>query len=242
MSMSTLIDKSKLQAPPLAYQVDDHVPVVTGTRGNDRLGLCQSATHADVMKADASAQSLDIDFSDAEVLKMYEVVGGYVPGNPATDNGGSMQDAANYARRTGLVDLTGVRRFLGPWMQVDYSDITQIMIALHEMGSLPIGVALPHLAANQAIWDTDGSDGIAGSASDQRPDSWGGHSLTLVEFDHDGGWFRTWGERKQFTWRWFQRYVDEAIAKIDPLWCADQKLAPSGFDLTDLIAAEGAFV
>ena len=158
---------------------------------------------------------------------------GYDPEDKATDNGWSMEAAASHAQHTGLRDTTGVQHFAGPWMQIDHVDQLEVQIALDMFGPMPVGCSLPIAAQHQTTWDTDGSDG------DQTPGGWGGHSLTLVGFDHLGVTLLTWGSRQRATWAWWARYVDEAIVAVDPLWCSDLETAPNGFALAELLAAQG---
>lgn len=229
LRMATFVDKSKLDAPPFALDNAAKLPASISLYGNDRLGDCTCATWAGLFKTAASANSNAIDFADAEVEKMYRA-GGY-DGTPATDNGWTLAGAAGYAQHTGLVDTAGTLHQAGPWMQIRYSDMTEVMIGANEFGPMPVGVALPIAAQHQDVWDTDGGGG------DQTPNGWGGHSLTLVGYDHDGVTLLTWGARKRATWNWWNRYVDEAVVAVDPLWLANRDTAPNGFAIGDLVAA-----
>ena len=44
---------------------------------------------------------------DDAILGLYEAVGGYVLGNPATDNGCMLQAVCQYMVTTGLAEVTG---------------------------------------------------------------------------------------------------------------------------------------
>jgi hypothetical protein len=228
--IETFVDKTKLQAPPFATNIGG--PDVIGQYGNDRLGDCTCATWAAIFLHDAAAHGDSIDFTTDAVLTMYEA-SGYNPADATTDNGWSLAAAATYAERIGIVDTTGVVRKSGPFLRINHVDLVEIQIARSEFGVLPVGVQLPLAAQNiSQPWDTDGSGG------NQEPGSWGGHSLALLDYDHDGVIFRTWGRKQRATWRWWQRYVDEAICKVDPLWASGDRPAPAGFLLDDLVAAQ----
>lgn len=234
LKMATFVDRTKIQAPPLAV-IPTAAPASSGvwtTFGNDTLSNCTCATWADALITDALAKGKTINFTTTEVVKMYEA-SGYSPDDPSTDQGWSMEAAASFMQHTGLTDTAGAQHLIGPWVQLNWLDFTEIQIGFSLFGSLPVGVNLPISAQTQTVWDTDGS-----ATADQKPGSWGGHSLMLAGFDHLGGWFRTWGGLKRFTWAWWARYVDEVLGKINPMWCSDANLSPAGFNIADLMTAQ----
>ena len=71
--------------------------------GNDQTGDCTIAASAHHVECwtNKSKGSPDL-MSNASILKAYEDVGGYVPGDPSTDNGCFMLDVLNYWRKTGI--------------------------------------------------------------------------------------------------------------------------------------------
>lgn len=219
-----------MQDHALVVNADAATPATIGMFGNAFRGCCTCSTWAGVFVADAAENGQRLDFSDDAVLAMYRYSGW--DGTDATDNGWSMVAAADCASRIGLVDTAGATHRSGPWMQINHTDIDEVMCALEYFGVLPTGVNLPKSAQNQEVWDTDGGGG------DQEPGTWGGHSLGTVVLDRDGGYFRTWGGRKRFTRRFWNRYTDETIAKINPLLIKDGK-TPRGFRLDQLVQAQG---
>ena len=232
MPFRTFVDMTKVQEPPFATRMGG--PNRFSQWGNASVGDCTCATWACIFMKDAAAHGDSVDFTDGAVLAMYEA-SGYKPGDASTDNGWSLADAANYAQKIGLVDTGGNVRMSGPWLRINHVDLVEVQIARFMCGALPIGLSLPLAAQNLAdIWDTDGSDGK------QAPGSWGGHSATLIDYDHNGVVIGTWGVEQFATWRWFQRYCDEAIAKIDPLWVSGDRETPAGFNLADCMSVIGA--
>lgn len=229
--LAALMNPALLPAPPLAMDVDASLPALIDQYGNDTHGDCTCATWAAVFKSDAAANGKTIDFTTAEILAMYRSSGW--DGTPSSDNGWTMQGAASHAQRVGLRDTTGQLHVAGPWLSINWRDIEEVKLAMFMFGALPVGIALP-LAYQDTSKPWAAVDGDRG-----EPGSWGGHSLTAVACDHDGVILRTWGARQRITWAGWMKYVDEVIAKIDPLWCSNTALAPNGFAIEDLIAAQG---
>ena len=53
-------------------------------------------------------------FADEEIIRVYSAVGGYVPGDPGTDQGCVMADVLAYLKRHGMTDTNGkVHKVLG---------------------------------------------------------------------------------------------------------------------------------
>ena len=47
------------------------------------------------------------------------------------------------------------------------------------------------------------------------PGSWGGHYVYVCGYTPAGPVCITWGKKQQMTWRWFNKYCDEAYAIFD---------------------------
>src|SRR5271170_2323534 len=54
---------------------------------NDQLGCCTWAEVGHALEAWTAYAGTEVDIPQSYVLTGYEAVGGYVPGNPSTDNG-----------------------------------------------------------------------------------------------------------------------------------------------------------
>jgi hypothetical protein len=138
---------------------------------NDQLGDCTCAGmgHAEMLWS-ANGGSIDIP-SDNDVITAYEAVGGYVPGNPNTDNGAVELTVLKYWKTTGI----GGRKIMG-YADVNPSLTSHIQQAIWLFGVGYIGVDMPLTAQNQVggIWDVVGD----GQSGDSAPGSWGGHCLS----------------------------------------------------------------
>ena len=87
------------------------------------------------------------------------------------------------------------------------------------------------------VWSTPGG----GPVGDGAPGSWGGHSVPIVGYGVDGEGNAgteviTWGQVYDMTWGFVDNYVEEAWAVLSADWIEPDKLAPSGFSLSELQA------
>ena len=110
---------------------------------NDQLGDCTCAGIAHAVQAwTAYAKGL-VTLPNSAVLNLYERMG-YVPGNPATDQGAVEQDVLAEVHRNGI----GGHKILA-YAQVDHEDPYEMKAALNLFGSLYLGAQMPQSAMDQ---------------------------------------------------------------------------------------------
>src|ERR1019366_7536834 len=80
---------------------------------------------------DASAGKSTNIPSDAQILAMYEAVGGYVPGNPATDQGATLEAGLAYLVTHGLNGVHAVA-----WPAVPTGDHQMVKQAVNLFGAM----------------------------------------------------------------------------------------------------------
>ncbi len=166
--------------------------------------------------------------TDAEILKAYEDVGGYVPNDPSTDNGCVMLDALKYWRKTGI----GNHR-IGAFVQVDPKNLLEVALAIWLFGNLYTGLSLPVSVQGQDAWIVpDG--GIQSEAG--APGSWGGHCVPIMAMSPKTLTCITWGARLKMSHNFFLDYCEEAYAVLSQDWIEKAGQAPSGFDYVTLMS------
>ena len=216
-----------LGAPPEAC--NDYigkVKVICPMYLNNRLGDCVPAdtAHTLIIRSSNVGAGTAVVATDADVVKLYSAVGGYVPGNDATDNGCVEEDMESYLRATGFLGhKADATASIDPTRQ-DY-----LKWGNQLFGHVRLGWNLPDYAEDQfearEPWDvqTTGPQGISG------------HDTPLV--DYRGGMFYvcTWGRwRQPVTPAFMAKYLEEAHAELFYDWIAAQGVAPSGFSLQAL--------
>lgn len=204
--------------------------------GNDTLGDCVIAGMAHLVGLlTGNSGAPQFVFANDQIIALYSAIGGYVPGDPTTDNGCDEQTALNYWENHGAP--AGSTHKIAGWLSVDATDLTEVRTALWLFENLVFGMELPDPwinpmpAAPGFTWDT---------AGDPDPDN--GHCVVGVGYNAKGVVIDTWGMTGLVTNAAVARYAGKAaggelytVVSQDGLNKATKK-APAGFDWSQLIA------
>jgi hypothetical protein len=203
---------------------------------NNQIGSCVIAAkgHAIMLWTALTGLHREVILPDTDILAGYEAVGGYVPGDPATDVGCDMLTAAQYFQATGFAGhrisafatlAAGTYMNPGHWQE-----------AINLFGVVDIGLNMPlaweALLGADDVWDVDPHGRTSG---DRAPGSWGGHDVLLVGYDSTGKVYQliTWGQVLYITEAALRVYCDEAYTYLSPDWIYNGT-APNLFKLADL--------
>lgn len=199
---------------------------------NDQLGCCVVSGLAHVEGVlTGNACPAPIVYTDPQIEGLYSAIGGYVPGDPSTDQGCDVQTALAYWQNHGL--LNGSKPIAG-WLAVDPTDLHEVRVALWLFENLIFGVELPD------SW-IDTTDGAVWDADEPNPEN--GHCFVGYAYDNQNNVIvDTWGERRLVTPAAMARNVVAsahgelyAVLSPDSIAKASAK-APSGFAWADLVA------
>jgi hypothetical protein len=166
-----------------------------------------------------------------DAIRLYSAEGGYVPGQPNTDNGTVILDALNYWRKTGVAVGTALHKITA-YVAVDWKNQDELQSAIQWFGNVILGVQLPVSAQTQTAW-TVPNGGPYGQGS---PGSWGGHCVPVLARSPETASCITWGQRLKMSHNFFTDYVDECYAVVSQDWIEANGEAPSGLNLTQLQA------
>jgi hypothetical protein len=218
--------------PPVS---NDYVSAVTRAVGsnwqmflNNALGDCVCADTAhQVMLHTANAGAI-VTPTDAEVLALYEAVGGYVPGNESTDNGCDETAMCQYMINTGM----GGQKSAGTGM-IDPTNLDHIGWAVQLFGACRLGIVVDQQMESQF----DSKQPWTTPADPNDPNA-GGHDVPIVQYDATYAYVVTWGALQPVDWSLVAQsaFLDEAHAEVYPDWVKVGGTAPSGFDLDGLLA------
>jgi hypothetical protein len=238
------IENYMMRRLPLPPKTLDYTPAAAAGLSqmylNDTEGDCVIAEMAhteNVLQGNALAKQLI--FSDTQINALYSAIGGYVPGNPSTDNGCDPITALNFWHQKGL--LVNTVHSITSWMSVNAMEPVEVATALYLFENLMFAVGLPDAwvanmpSSSGFIWD------VAGAADENN-----GHCFLGTGFDANGNIkISTWGMLGTITQAALQTYANNAnesaggnlfcVVSPDSLNRA-QKKAPSGFDWSQLIA------
>lgn len=231
LKLRSFLDPTKLPAPP--PKIDWGVFVNDWAMlKNDQLGDCVPAGILHCAQLATAITATEFHPTDEEAIALYQAVGGYVPGNEATDQGCVMHDVMQY-----LVDTGFGGQKLDAFAELDVSRfatqmnlLQEIKLANHLFGPLPIGINLPRSAMDQfeagQPWDV---------TLEQSP-ILGGHCVVIVGYDEN--YFRvvTWGQVVKVTPAFLQRCLEEAYVLLSKLWFPAGE-APNALHYDELLAA-----
>jgi hypothetical protein len=201
--------------------------------GNDVLGDCVIAAGYHIEGVETGNAGDLFIATEAQIEKDYGSIGGYVPGDPSTDNGCDEVTAMNWWVANGFADKT---KPLG-WISVDPTNKTEVMQALWLFENCMFGVDLPDAwvnpmpSASGFVWDV---------AGDPDPDN--GHGFNGAGYDSTGVKNCTWAMIGKITWAAIAKYAAQSadgqlLVLVTPAQLAKgMAKAPNGVDWTSLIA------
>ena len=149
--------------------------------GNDTLGDCVEAAQCNMETQWLSYANPSLPFpTTAEAIYLYQVEGGYVPGNANTDNGTNMLTALKYWNH-----------WKKPFAAINPKNVTLVKQSVLLFGNVFLGVQLPISAQGQSVWQVPNG----GPYGDGSPGTWGGHCIPIVSYDPTGLIVITWGAK-----------------------------------------------
>lgn len=218
--------------PPLFKKQDFLVkaPDPCGMMLNDQLGDCVIAAMGHAIQGWTGSATSELTIPDCDILKGYEDVGGYVPGDPSTDNGCDMLAGCKYFRGTGLIDSKGVAHKIDAFASVEIGNLNEIRYAIQLFGGFYAGWAMPITAQTQDTWFVVQKGGAG------APDSWGGHATWVGGFNVERNVFilKSWGTTYYATLHFMLTYMDEGYALISKDFLKANGVSPSMLDLAQM--------
>jgi len=209
---------------------------------NDALGDCVIAGMAHVAGVlTGNSGTEPFLYSDNQIIGLYSAIGGYVPGDPATDQGCDEQTALNYWENNGALPpnstiKSGAHKIAG-WMAVDSTDEDECRTAMWLFENLYFGMELPDAWINPAPSASGFTWDVAGASDPNN-----GHCVVGVGYTSAGIVIDTWGMTGLMTNAAVAKYPNQAsngelytVVSMDPINKVTQK-APNGFDWSQLVA------
>lgn len=234
MQLKNYLVGANVPTPPASI---DYSPKAKTALGNvylnDQLGDCVIAGGYHIVGVETGNADGGTPFiaSTKQITADYSAIGGYVPGDPNTDQGCDEQTALNYWTQHGFANGT---KLVG-WMAVNATNKTEIEQAVYLFENLYFGIELPDAWINPFpsapgfVWD------------DGHPDPENGHCVMGVGYDAQGVQIDTWGLIGTITWKAIAHLCGpsgggELYVMLTPDQLAKgQTKAPNGMAWTDLI-------
>lgn len=214
----------KLPTPPAHVNWAQFVPGFPMLLNNS-IGDCGEAGWLHMLQVWLAAIGRLFTPTDAQVLGLYEVVAGYKPGEPSTDNGTVLRDLLKYVKANAVA---GGQRITA-YVAVDPRNRLQVKQALAEFGCLYAGVEL-----TQAAYQDQGVHWKRVRGAKGKPDPNLGHCVVYTGYDARGVKTVTWGQEGTATWGWHDDCCVELWAVLSPDWMTAAGKNPDGVDWATL--------
>lgn len=197
-----------------------------GMMGNDQYGDCvlAGATHEEMLWIAESGGDPTGLFNEETALQAYSEVTGFRRDDPSTDQGTDMRAAANFRRKTGLIDTKGNRHKIGAFTFI--KTVEEMREAIWLFGAMGFGFQFPKSAMDQfnagQPWHN-----VKGSPID------GGHYVpgvagrAMLEFV-------TWSKIQPAMVSFINRNIMTGIAYFSEEFLSEGK-SPEGFDRNQLV-------
>lgn len=247
MKMLCKLGRKEMRLDARTFKVEDYIqavpaapPVVDWTKSvpaygmlcNDKLSCCVIAGMMHLAMQQRAAAGLRVVMpTQAEVIAAYSAIGGYVPGDPGTDNGCVMLDAMNYWRKNGLV-FGGVKHVITAFASVKLHQEPLEASAVWLFGGGLDGLDLPVAAQGASDWKTPPN--LRGR---NAPGSWGGHCVDVAGVNTPGRFLKpvTWGATMPEDQGFREVYCVESYVVFTPEWIEANLSAPCGFNADQLM-------
>jgi hypothetical protein len=232
LKLSTYLN-GQLPAAPASADYSPKAAALSNVYLNDQLGDCVVAGGYHVEGVATGNAGNPFTASSAQLIKDYSAIGGYVPGDPSTDQGCDEPTALDYWKKNGFANGT---KLLG-WLAVDPSNVAELMSAVFLFENLYFGVELPDAWVNPFPAGNGFTWGVAGAADPQN-----GHCFIGYGYDSNGVKIDTWGMLGTLTWAALAKYCATAVGGavyvlLTPdMLAKGQTKAPNGVDWAALIA------
>lgn len=183
--------RQTLPAPPLSC--DYSAKAVMSLRNiydNDTLGCCVIASRYHGVGTATGNAGDEFSATSAQIIKDYSAIGGYVPGNAATDQGCDEVTAQNYWLKNGYANGT---KPLG-YVSIDASNQVELQTAIWLFESADICIELP----DAWVSPFPSSDGFIWGVAAANPNN--GHCVQGYGYSLIGTLIDSWGLYGTITW------------------------------------------
>lgn len=229
----TLVEKKDVgEQVVIALQTSTRTFIAEGIASHN----CTIAGEAHLIGAQSVyAGRPEVLFANSEVQSVYSRVGGYVPGNPSTDNGCEMSDVLADLKQNGINDTAGVNHKCEGYASLgNPADEDLLAQCLDVFGSVYVGFNVQqHMEtefSNGQVWTWQPGDSLVG-----------GHCVVLQRRYPEGSMhgvleYWTWGARQRADFTWQARAVEEAWVVVTRDWIAANGTSVAGMNLPTLLA------
>jgi hypothetical protein len=226
-----------LPAVPVTADVDRYSQVAEWPMYmNDQLGCCTIAAAGHMFGAwSAYAGTGESLFADDEIVRVYSAVGGYVPGDPDSDQGCVMSDVLAYLKTAGMTDTAGKTHKVAGFASFG-NPANEVLLGqvLDVFGSVYVGANIQQHMMDEfqagQVWTWQPGGEVVG-----------GHCIPLQRREPAGSRhgildYITWAEEQHADFGWQANAVEEAWAVVTEDWITANGTSVTGLDLEQLLS------
>ena len=195
-----------------------------GMLDNDTVGDCTAAAAGHLVDQLAwyAQNKTTAPTTAAEALTMYEAISGYIPGEPSTDVGATIQSALEYMQKTGIAGYE-----LAAFAQIDNTNLALVQNCVALFGAVCAGLNVPA----SAIIQFDAGKPWTVPTTHSGGKIVGGHCVPIVGFDGTYLDVVTWGTTQKVALPFYTEYFDETWIGVFPQWLETTGSTPSGLNV-----------
>ncbi len=213
LKLARYLDRTALPTPPASVSWS-HAVDKFPMDGNDRYGDCGFAgVHHQIQTLRSNDKQPPLKISEQDVVKAYLKFTGN------KDVGVVLLDVLKAWKTKGI--FSGK---IAAFASVNMQDLNEVRTAIYLFGSIYAGVELPAAWQGANRWSMPSN--LRGS---NAPGSWGGHCVTLPDYDATGFKAVTWGGLMPLDAAALRTYFSEGYVMISPDWLGSDNIAPNGF-------------
>lgn len=176
---------------------------------NDQLGDCAIAGSIEEVRLANALRGVTVKFTDKAAVKNYELIAGYNPADPDSDQGTDVHDLYEYRRATGIVDADGKRHKVVAYAGLTPGDFDQLLIGLSMFDMVGIGIEVPDYCEAQF------EAGQPWHLEKGRHDIEGGHYISVCgATDVNTAQLYTWGAVGGITRPFYEKFSTVSVVAL----------------------------
>lgn len=200
------VDTQFSQAPPMSIF------------GNDTLGDCVMAA-----RANSELRLREKDTNVYPPITTQDVETEYFKETGGKDTGLVILSSLKEWKATGWA-AGGQNLTISAYAQINQKSHVSLCAAIYSDVGVQIGLNLPLSA--QAQIDA-GKPWTIAKGPNSKPGSWGGHCVLVTAYDQNEFTCVTWGQKQILTFKWLEKYCDEAWGVWDQITSAKKSIVDS---------------
>jgi hypothetical protein len=197
---------------------------------NNVIGDCAIAGSIEEVRLANALAGKTVNFTDQTAIENYSAITGYVPDDPATDQGTDVHELFDYRTSTGIIDADGQRHTIIAYAGLTPRDFGELLVALSLFDMVGVGIQVPDFC--EAQFDA----GQPWHPVPGRHTIEGGHYVPLVgALDQHTAQVYTWGATQLMTDTFYNTYCTTAVVALTAELFTDGK-SIDGIDFAKLAA------